>query len=128
MTFPRQYWSITRGSTVTIVDLYETRNMILTMKDMDRISVRTWRTCDRFLDELRYDHHPDLARWVALPRLEGEFFDPLMAEDWLLRYGQRMDVIDLTNADPDDWNFSDDDTIESFDSELEHIFGDILTD
>jgi len=99
MSNPRRYHCINTGTVVYVIDLYPTVNKVEDMNQRYRIPYHEALEILRFLDYLRFSTVVDIERhWPIVPPLEIE---RPAAEyngiEWLIKWGVRQDVIDLTD-------------------------------
>lgn len=97
MAVPRTYWQVNRGNEVHIIDLYATVNHMFRLYQRYIINPTRWGIIHPFLQEIRYGTFPNMARWPQVPHPNYSYGEGmLMAEDWLIQYGIKFDLVDLT--------------------------------
>lgn len=95
MQNPRNYYVLTTGGTAIVIDLHATINTFYAMHTRYQIPTNRHEHIQAFLQELRFATEPNLRRWTLVPNpySRGETRN---GAEWLIEFGVRADVIDLT--------------------------------
>ena len=117
MGIARQYWVVNRGAQTLVVDLYATICKVYDTYQRYITPHTHHAQIQAFLEELRFDTEPRLSRWPAVPRPD-RIADPMVAEDWLVAFGVRHELVDLTEEVPGDINWSDVDENGNFEDDV----------